>query len=83
MVWGYVAPKLNWVRAGETSPDVSVLAAGLAQVDPICGMSLTSDRVASRIDLEEGPVYFCSAWCRQRFEEARPRRNPGTRESAK
>jgi YHS domain-containing protein len=69
MVWDYVAPKLDWVRAGEVSPDVSVLAAGLAQVDPVCGMSLTSDRVAARLDVEEEPVYFCSLSCRQRYEE--------------
>lgn len=69
MVWAYVAPKLDWVRAGEVSPDVSVLAAGLAQVDPVCGMSLTSDRVAARLDVEEEAVSFCSLSCRQRFEE--------------
>lgn len=69
MVWDYVAPKLDWVRAGEASPDVSVLAAGLAQVDPVCGMSLTSDRIAARLDVQEESVYFCSLACRQRFEE--------------
>ena len=83
MVWDYVAPKLEWVRAGGRSPDVSVLAAGLAQVDPVCGMSLTSDRVAARLDVEEEPVYFCSLSCRQRFEEMNPQRSDARIEEAR
>ena len=68
LVWSYVAPKLSWVRAGEAAPAISVLAAGLSPLDPVCGMSITPERIAAELEFEGHPLYFCSAACRQRFE---------------
>ena len=68
LVWSHVAPKLEWVRTGEAAPSISVLAAGLSQLDPVCGMSLTVDRVAARLESPERTLYFCSPSCLQRFE---------------
>lgn len=36
-------------------------------VDPVCGMSLPPARAAASVQGEPGPVYFCSAGCRDRF----------------
>ena len=68
MVWTHIAPQLNWVRSGEAAPTVSVLAQGLSQLDPVCGMFLTSERVAERAEIGTEIVYLCSSHCRQRFE---------------
>ena len=68
LVWSHVAPRLEWVRTGGAAPPISVLAAGLSQLDPVCGMSLTVDRVAARLESPESNLYFCSHSCLQRFE---------------
>lgn len=85
LVWSYVAPRLAWVRTGEAAPTISVLAAGLPQLDPVCGMSLTSERVATRLEFQGRLFYFCSPSCRERFQASpsqffsdhQPRRNGG------
>lgn len=68
LVWSHVAPKLEWVRRGGVAPPISVLAAGVTQADPVCGMSLTAERVAARIESQERLLYFCSLPCLHRFE---------------
>lgn len=77
LVWSYVAPELEWVRAGKSAPPISVLAAGLSQLDPVCGMSLTIDRVAARLESPDRVLYFCSASCLQRFEATPLQFSPG------
>lgn len=77
LVWAHVAPKLEWVRTGEAAPPISVLAAGLSQLDPVCGMSLTADRVAARLESPERLLYFCSPSCLQRFEASPSHFAPG------
>lgn len=77
LVWSHVAPKLEWVRTGEAAPPISVLAAGLSQLDPVCGMSLAVDRVAARLESPERLLYFCSLSCLQRFEVNPSQFSPG------
>lgn len=80
LVWAHVAPKLEWVRTGEAVPPISVLAAGLLQLDPVCGMSLTADRVSARLESPEHLLYFCSPSCLQRFETSPWQFSPSTSE---
>jgi YHS domain-containing protein len=68
LLWSQVAPKLGWVRANEAAPAISVLAAGVSNIDPVCGMSLTSQRVAARTTREGQSFYFCGPACRRLFE---------------
>lgn len=75
LVWSYVSPKLSWVRKGEATPEISILAAGLSPIDPVCGMSITPERVAAQLEIDGRTLYFCSTPCRQRFE-ASPSRFP-------
>jgi YHS domain-containing protein len=77
LVWSHVAPKLEWVRTGKAPSPISVLAAGLSQIDPVCGMSLTADRVAARLESPERLLYFCSPSCLQRFEATPQKFSPG------
>lgn len=77
LVWSSVAPKLEWVRTGEAVPPISVLATGLSQLDPVCAMSLTADRVAARLESPGHLLYFCSPSCLQRFEANPSQFSPG------
>jgi YHS domain-containing protein len=70
LVWSHVAPRLEWVRESEAAPAISVLAAGVSKIDPVCGMSLTSERVAARTSHEGRSFYFCSPACLQLFESS-------------
>lgn len=67
LVWDYVAPKLHWPDAGTALP-VSVLAEGLSEIDPVCGMSLDGDRVMDRFEHAGQVHFFCGENCRRRFE---------------
>lgn len=64
MVWEYVEPRLSWEAPG---PTVTDLAGGLAQVDPVCGMSLTADKVRERTELDGVIYYFCHPSCLDAF----------------
>jgi YHS domain-containing protein len=68
MVWKRILPQLDWGGSGQVAPPVSVLAMGLSRLDPVCGMFLTSGRVAERAERAGETLYFCSRGCRERFE---------------
>ncbi|HEX8148263.1 MAG TPA: YHS domain-containing protein [Pyrinomonadaceae bacterium] len=38
-------------------------------VDPICGMPVEEERAAGRSEYRGRDYYFCSAGCRERFNE--------------
>ncbi|MGB6500508.1 MAG: YHS domain-containing protein [Thermoplasmata archaeon] len=40
--------------------------------DPICGMTVDSERAAARGVYAEGTVYFCSTACQKRYEQQQP-----------
>ena len=66
MVWSFVEPHLKWETvAGE--PRVEALADGLSHIDPVCGMTLTAERVKDRVERDGATFYFCSITCRERF----------------
>jgi xanthine dehydrogenase accessory factor len=46
--------------------------AGIAEeaIDPVCGMGVTVARARFRSDTPGGPVYFCAAGCKARFDAA-------------
>jgi Cu+-exporting ATPase len=48
-----------------------------AFVDPICGMRVGADTAAGMLETPDGPVYFCSLGCRDRYA-AGPAAQPGT-----
>ena len=64
LVWSHVAPRLSWDGPGPTVPD---LAGGLAHVDPVCGMTLTADKVHARTTRGEEVYYFCQPSCLNAF----------------
>ena len=78
MVWDYVASKLRWARSDGTAPNVSVLAEGLSASDPVCGMSLSAERVTDRLERDGHVFYFCSGPCRREFEASPERFRPAT-----
>jgi YHS domain-containing protein len=68
MVLASIEPRLTWIRGGKAPSAVSILAEGLSRLDPVCGMSLISERVADRVARGGETFYFCSSLCRRRFE---------------
>ena len=38
-------------------------------IDPVCGMEVTSDTAEETLDYQGRTYYFCSADCREAFEE--------------
>lgn len=64
LVWSYVEERLHWEGEGLK---ISTLEPGLSTVDPVCGMALTSRRIAARASLEGTTYYFCSESCKSRF----------------
>jgi YHS domain-containing protein len=63
-VWEYVEPRLSWDGPG---PTVLSLADGLTHVDPVCGMSLSAEKVKARREHEGTVHYFCSEPCAESF----------------
>jgi len=67
MVWEYVEPRLSWEGSGPTVMD---LADGLTQIDPVCGMALTAERVRERTELDGSVYFFCQPSCLDAFRSA-------------
>jgi len=38
--------------------------------DPVCGMRVDETRAAGRSDYQNQTYYFCSAGCKQKFDQA-------------
>lgn len=50
--------------------------------DPVCGMSIESEKAAARADFAGRTYYFCSERCRKQFQSkpqqyVRAEKNPG------
>ena len=67
LVWDYLAPRLRWPDAG-AALSVSVLAEGLSEIDPVCGMSLCGSKVMDRLEHAGRVHFFCGDRCRHQFE---------------
>jgi YHS domain-containing protein len=67
LVWQFVEPRLSWAGPG---PTVMSLADGLSHVDPVCGMSLNTDKVRARSELDGSEYCFCGAPCFESFRNA-------------
>ncbi len=37
--------------------------------DPVCGMDVDPERAAGRSEYEDETYYFCSATCKERFDQ--------------
>jgi YHS domain-containing protein len=61
------APRLRWPDAG-AALSVSVLADGLSEIDPVCGMSLCGEKVMDRVERAGRVFFFCGDRCRGQFE---------------
>lgn len=64
VVWKYLEPQLNWDGG---TPILATLTKEVSTTDPVCGMALTSERIAARSTVAEKTYYFCSENCRDRF----------------
>jgi Cu+-exporting ATPase len=40
--------------------------------DPVCGMSVDTERAAARGEYGGEPVYFCSAACKKTYDQRHP-----------
>jgi xanthine dehydrogenase accessory factor len=61
-----------------TGPEPEQADAPVTAVDPICGMTVVVGADTPSVEHNGGTVYFCSAGCRQAFEERRePARSDG------
>lgn len=40
------------------------------RVDPVCGMEVDEGTAAGRSEHEGRPYYFCSAGCKQKFDDS-------------
>ena len=38
-------------------------------IDPVCGMHVEEEKAAARVEHKGATYYFCSAGCKERFEE--------------
>ncbi len=65
LVWKYIEPRLNWDGG---SPTLATFAKEVSTIDPVCGMALTSERIAARSTADEKTYYFCSESCQNRFK---------------
>lgn len=69
LVWEYIEPRLAWMHGAGATPTIEILAEGMSQQDPVCGMALRSDRIADRVDWDGKTYFFCRTSCRLLFEQ--------------
>ena len=66
-IWDFVRERMRW-EANSSTPVVETLAEGLSDVDPVCGMALSADRVAARFTYQGRVYFFCQSGCLAKFE---------------
>lgn len=64
LVWESLESRLTWEGA---LPNLATLTKEVTTVDPVCGMALTSERIAARSTVAGKTYYFCNESCRKRF----------------
>ncbi len=69
LVWEYVEPQLAWTRGAAAAATIEILADGVSQQDPVCGMALRADRIADRADWDGKTYFFCRTACRALFKQ--------------
>lgn len=65
LVWNYLEPQLNWDGG---TPKLTTLTNEVSTIDPVCGMALTSERIAARAIVDDTTYHFCGESCRDRFQ---------------
>jgi len=67
-IWDFVRDRMRWEADSSDTPVVETLAEGLSDLDPVCGMALSADRVAARLTYQGRAYFFCQPGCLVKFE---------------